>query len=411
MIKDNHVPWPPVEYESGQWAPLDPELYSRRKRLRHDGPYLASVTPKIHATPLNAPQELLALLDEATQELTRFDTEAGALVAPFTSVLLRTESASSSQIENLTSSAKQVALAELGAARSKNAELVVANVRATEAAIKLSGNLDEQAIIEMQRALLEVSEPNLVGGWRTEQVWIGGEVGPHTAEFVPPLFERVPAAISDLVSFIRREDLPTLAHIALAHAQFETIHPFPDGNGRTGRALVQAMMVSKGVTHNITVPISAGLLADVKGYFAALGEYRRGNAGPIIEAFAAASLRAVTNGRQLQRDLMDVQVDWIGRLSGVRSDAAARRAIPHLLAHPVIDVKTLAQAVGVTPPAANSAAAVLEQRGILVPEAPGRQRDRFWSAPQVLEALDRFGARAKRGRASSATPRGIKSSS
>ncbi len=397
-MKDDYVPWPPVEYETRRWLPLDPELYSRRKRLRHQGPYQVAIAPAIHEAPFTVPQELLALLDEATQELTRFDAEAGVLVAPFTSVLLRTESASSSQIENLTSSAKQVALAELGAARSKNAELVVANVRATEVALRLAGDLDEGAIIEMQRALLGASEPKLVGGWRSEQVWIGGEAGPHTAEFVPPHEGRVPAAMRDLVRFMRREDLPVLAQIALAHAQFETIHPFPDGNGRTGRALVQALLVSKAITRNITVPISAGLLADVRGYFAALSEYREGNAGPIIKAFAAASSNAVTNGRLLQRDLEAVQLDWRERLVGVRSDAAAQRAAQHLLAQPVVDVKALSRVADVSLPAANNAAAVLEQRGILVPEAPERRRGRLWSAPQVLEALDRFGDRARRGR-------------
>lgn len=387
-----------MRYESRPWSPLDPELYSRRRRLRHSGPYQAALVPEIASAELKVPQELLALLDEATQEIARFDAEAGATMAPFIAVLLRTESAASSQIENLTSSAKQLALAELGVARSRNAALVVANVRATEAAVRLAQVVDERAIVDMHRALLEATHPELVGGWRTEQVWIGGEVGPHTADFVPPHHELVPAAMQDLLRFVGRQDLPALAHIALAHAQFETIHPFPDGNGRTGRALVQAMLLAQGVTRNITVPISAGLLADVRGYFSALGAYRQGDAGPILQEFAQAASNAVTNGRQLQRALQGVQADWGERLTGVRSDAAARRVATHLMAHPVVDVKLVAQLANVSLVAANNAVGVLEQRGILVPEAPARQRDRYWSAPQVLEALDAFGDRARRAR-------------
>ena len=73
--------------------------------------------------------------------------------------------------------------------------------------------------------------------------------------------------MDDLVAFLGRLDIPVLAHVAIAHAQFETIHPFPDGNGRTGRAIVQAMLRHSRVTTNITVPVSAGLLHDAEGYY------------------------------------------------------------------------------------------------------------------------------------------------
>ncbi len=179
-------------------------------------------------------------------------TEAGLVAAPFASILLRTESASSSEVENLTSSAKQVALAEIGASRSGNARLVVANVRAMKAAIILSDRLDESAIIEMHEALLSDSAPAVVGRWRDEQVWIGGgSVSPHSASFVPPHHDRVEALMADLIGFTRRTDVPVLAQAAIAHAQFETIHPFPDGNGRTGRAIIQSMLRAGRVTQSV----------------------------------------------------------------------------------------------------------------------------------------------------------------
>ena len=94
----------------------------------------------------------------------------------------------------------------------------------------------------------------------------------------PASHTRVPAAIDDLMTFAARDDVPLLAQIAVAHAQFETIHPFTDGNGRTGRALVQAMLRNKGLTRQVTVPVSAGLLVDTDGYIAALTAYRDGDA-------------------------------------------------------------------------------------------------------------------------------------
>src|SRR5690606_4508513 len=125
------------------------------------------------------------------------------------------------------SSAKQVALAEIGASRSGNARLIVSNVHAMRAAIELAEHISVSSIIEMHRALLEESAPHLVGGFRTEQVWVGGNsLSPHGALFVAPHDSRVEPLMRDLLGFTRRVDIPVLIHVAIAHAQFETIHPF-----------------------------------------------------------------------------------------------------------------------------------------------------------------------------------------
>lgn len=129
-----------------------------------------------------------------------------------------------------------------------------------------------------------VTRPRTSRRFRDVAVWIGGTT-PHTASHVGPQPERVPALVDDRMRFARRTDLPVIPHMALAHAQFETIHPFPDGNGRAGRALVHAMLRSSGTTRQVTVPVSAGLLADPEGYFDALDEYRAGNPVPIVEVF------------------------------------------------------------------------------------------------------------------------------
>src|SRR5262249_15243076 len=149
------------------------------------------------------------------------------------------------------------------------------------------------------------------GRWRTEQVWVGGGgFGPHRAAFVPPHYERGPDAMRDLMSFVRRDDLPGLAHAALAHAQFETIPPLGDGNGRTRQALAHAMLRAGGLTRNVTVPVSAGLLTDTDAYFAALMAYRRGDAARIVALIAEASFAAIANGRQLVAELRRVRQRW-----------------------------------------------------------------------------------------------------
>ena len=150
----------------------------------------------------------------------------------------------------------------------------------------------------MHKALMRDVDPKSAGRWREEQVWIGGGThGPRGAMFVPPHHSRVVAAIDDLLGFAQRNDVPVLPQIALAHPQFETIHPFTDGNGRTGRALLQAMLRRKGLTRNVTVPVSAGLLTDTDFYFAALTAYREGDTAPIVRRVSKAAVGAVFNGR------------------------------------------------------------------------------------------------------------------
>ncbi|MDZ7732993.1 MAG: Fic family protein [Acidimicrobiia bacterium] len=243
---------------------------------------------------------MAAAADDAVVEIARFDTEFGHEIAPFASVLLRTESAASSKIENLTASARAIAQADLGGPGSSNAALVVSNQRAMSAAVSLADRIDAETILAMHEALLSRTDPDIAGRWRDQQVWIGGShLGPHQATFVPPAHSRVPDAIADLVAFIDRDDVPIVSHAAIAHAQFETIHPFPDGNGRTGRALVHAHLRNKGLTRHVTVPVSAGLLVDVDGYFESLTQYRAGNPDPIVESFANAVFAATENGRAL----------------------------------------------------------------------------------------------------------------
>ncbi|HET8779089.1 MAG TPA: Fic family protein [Agromyces sp.] len=341
--------------------------------------------------------EVLALADDASKELTRFDAEAGMVVAPFAAVLLRTESASSSEVENVTASAKQVALAEIGAARSGNADLVVGNVRAMTSAVDLADRLDEDAVIAMHDALLAASAPHIVGNWRDQQVWIGGgSISPHHAAFVPPHHERVPRLMSDLIEFAHRTDIPALVQAAIAHAQFETIHPFPDGNGRTGRALLQGMLRAAGVTQNVAVPVSAGLLSDLDGYFDALTRYREGDPVPIVATVAQAAFSAITNGRSLVQEIQAASSRWRGEVTA-RSDSSVFRLMEHLLRQPVVNTKSVAEALEISQVAAQTSIDQLVDVGVLTKIAGGA-RYRIWQATEILAALDAFASRARRNR-------------
>jgi Fic family protein len=319
----------------------------------------------------------------------------GSEIAHFSAVLLRSESAASSRIENLTASARAIAEAEIGTSHRKNAAEVVANTRTMMAALDLAANISSASILAMHRALMSETDSTNAGRWRTEQVWIGGgNVGPHLALFVPPHHGRIPDAIADLVKFIDRDDLPILVHAALAHAQFETIHPFTDGNGRTGRALVQAMLRHGQLTRNVTVPVSAGLLSDTAAYFDALTTYRLGDPIPIVAQFADAAFKAVANGRELVDELRQLRQRWQQRIRA-RSDSAVWRLADLLLRRPVVNARVIAEELDLDVGNVHRYIKPLLDSQILV-ESLDVKRNQVWRAPEVLAALDAFAARAGR---------------
>lgn len=397
--------WPQLTYEDHRWIPSDPEAGSRRQQLAARGPYRSAVlTPIAGIDEIPLSPDTRALATEATTEIARFDSEMGSEIAPFASILLRSESAASSKIENLTASARSIALAELGVGRPRNASIIVSNVRAMQAAIDLADRLDEDAILAMHSALLGESDPDIVGRWRTQQVWIGGSnYSPHGAVFVPPHHDRVPAAMDDLMAFLGREDIEPLVQAAVAHAQFETIHPFPDGNGRVGRAMIHSLLRSKRVTRNVTIPVSAGLLINLDSYFDALTDYRLGNPEPIVRLMAEASFSSITNGRMLVSDLRSIRRAWDERIQA-RSDAAAWKVADILVAQPVVDSAAVRGRLGISTMSANRAIERLVKDGVLR-EVTGRYRDRVFEAKEVLLALDGFAARGgRRAKGTTAAP-------
>ncbi len=391
--------WPRLEFEAHEWVPRL-TFAGREAAFDRARPYLAAVPLEIAERSLSIGASTAALMAEATAEIARFDGESGGDLGPFDALLLRSESAASSQIEHLTASARAVLMAESGDTSRMDATIIAANTGAMRAALELADSLDEAAIIEMHRALLGSSQPTMVGAFRSEQVWIGGRsTSPHTASFVPPHQDRVLSAMADLVRFMQRTDIAPFVLAMVAHAQFETIHPFPDGNGRTGRALIHAVLRHTSVTRTLTVPVSAGLLADTASYFAALDAYRAGDVDPIIVRASDAAFAAIHNGRQLREDLRHVNERWQALIKDVRSDSVVRRIVAGLPQMPVVDGVTVAALHHVSLPTAQDAIKRLAELGVLV-RANGGLRFRKWIASDVTDALDRFAERSQR-RASS----------
>lgn len=384
-----------METETLPWSPA-PGTYPRRAVKRMPREYEAAVVPMIANQQLTLTEQTHALVEQATVAAVRFDTTDAHRVVPFTPLLLRSESTASSRIEQLTSSARKVLEAEATGRGRGNAALIAANTRQMEAAVaRARANVD--GIVEMHQILLADSAPEIAGVLRGAQVWIGGsDYSPAGAMFVPPHQRHLTELMADLGEFMARDDLPALAQAAIAHAQFETIHPFADGNGRTGRALVHVVLRERGLTTSSALPLSAGLLTDTAAYFAALDAYRGGEVDRLVQLFARAALNAAERGSWLAAELVAVREEWNEQLTA-RADALAWRVLDLLLQRPVLTTAAVSTEFGVSAETARNALDRLEADSIVI-SAQLDKRQRGWRSPDVLALLDEFAeASGRRG--------------
>ena len=392
--------WPRPGRETLPWTSRMAEFLTPRQRALLPSTYEAAVVPEIADAALTLPTRLAAAEADAVAAVSRFDSDAASALLPFTPLLLRSESSASSRIERLTVSARRLMEAELFEAGRGNAALVVANTRAMTAAASIRPPLSLDSLLSMHRALLESSAPDDAGALRREPVWIGGsELSPAGALFVPPRHERVPEALEDLFAFTRRTDLPPLTRAAIAHAHFETIHPFVDGNGRTGRALIHVLLSWAGLTPHAPLPLSAVLLADVDSYFRSLDAYRCGEPLVIVELFIEAAARAAALGRSAGRRIGRTVETMLERSPG-RAGTPDRAIIALLARRPVLDALSAATAVGVSEAAARRSLERLEAAGLLRGYLIGPHR-RAWRSPEILDLMDdvasALGRRARPG--------------
>jgi Fic family protein len=264
--------------------------------------------------------------------------------------------------------------------------------------IALGDELTVELLLEIHRRLLVGTRLEEHGGsFRSVQNWIGGsEYNPCSADFVPPPPEHVEGLMGDLVAFCNGEDLPPVAQAAVAHAQFETIHPFVDGNGRTGRAIVHLVLRRRGLAVRVLPPVSLVLATLARDYVGGLTATRYVGAPDSEEAragmnrwtatFAAACSRSVADANDFERRAADLEAQWRERLGRVRANSAADRLLHRLAGAPVLTVESAASLVGRTYNPANEAIHRLAKVGILRQITIGR-RNRAYEAPDIIDAF------------------------
>jgi Fic family protein len=308
--------------------------------------------------------------------------------------LLRAESVASSRIEGLVLSQRRLARAEAEAdtSRDETARSVLGNVAAMEEAVALGARakpLRTRDVLALHRVLmLATTTPQIAGQLRTRQNWIGGNAyNPGRAVFVPPPPELVPDLVDDLCVFMNRTDFPPVVQAAVAHAQFETIHPFADGNGRVGRALVHVVLRRRGLAPRHVPPVSLVLAADARAYVAGLTSFRSGDAAAWCLLFAQAIERAAREASELAARLATLQEAWRERAGRPRKHSSAEALIVELPANPIVTLATAQKLLGRSKQAANEAIRLLAARGVLHPVTLAK-RNRAWEARELFALID-----------------------
>ena len=308
--------------------------------------------------------------DEAAIERDIQSLKRQGALQPLGPILLRSEGIASSRIEGEVASTRRVFEAEYAPddVSDRQAQRIVNSIRVMSDVIADPGKGVTPHVFDRWHAHLfegvpAIFEPGVI---RTRQNWIGTRTDtPVGADFIPPPPESVEGALSDLARFVNRVDVAPLTQAAVAHAQFETVHPYPDGNGRIGRALVYRSWAYRGVAAEITPPISRILVENREGYVDGLTAYRDGDVDKWLLFFFEVVQSAVSYTRSLAMRLETLADEWLERLAGKHDDALARRLVPELSARPVLSAPDVAERHEVTERGARAALDDLVDRGIL----------------------------------------------
>ena len=385
----------------------EPRFQGLTRRDRQGCNYDAYLPDPLASWDLNLPGDLAADIadaETAIRDLNQAGTTHVSLegLARF---LLRAESVASSKIEGLDAGARRLVeaealLAEGGEAADRVAVEVLGNIASMESAVELAGEGREITLgdlLGIHEILMERSPtPRLGGVIREEQNWIGGSsYNPCTASFVPPPAEYVKGLLEDLTVYINGDEHPALVQAALAHAQFETIHPFADGNGRTGRALIHIILRRRSLAPAFVPPISLVLATWSGDYISGLTAFRHlqpadspersTTAHTWLRTFAGATLRACSDAQAYASRIDGLVEHWRSALGIVRKGSALDRLLDVLPGVPLMTVESAARLIDRSDVAAGSAINRLADAGILAQRNIGRQRYRIFEAPEVLE--------------------------
>ncbi|WP_238703332.1 Fic family protein [Arthrobacter sp. TS-15] len=336
-------------------------------------------------------------LEEAAVAVASLDVSADSRMAAISGFLLRSEAVSSSKIEHVDANRNDYARAMIGLKATDQARSMVAAAEAVQSMISDAGDTGEvrvEALLKAHKALMkdDPMDGHNAGSFRDVQNWIGGsDYSPRGAIHVPPPPALVPELMDDLMAFCARKDIPIVAQAAIAHAHFESIHPFTDGNGRIGRALIGSISRRRRLTKNTVTPIASAMVADVETYFSLLNNYRNGDVDPFVLYLAKSAMRASQAASESVAALDELPALWTDLLRP-RKNSAEAKLIPWLLEQPVFEAHRAAYIAGVEETSIYKTLNRMTEAGVLSLVSQS-QRNRAWAAMEVLDEVDRLNRR------------------
>ena len=401
-----------ARFETRRWVG-DPAGLSRRDRRPCD--YEVYLPDQLAGRTFALDGEVAADISDAEAALVRLNASGSALAGAesLARLLLRAESVASSRIEGLVIGGRRLLRADAARQmgddpRDVTAVEVLGNIDAMMwgvAAVEPGGHITVDMLLEVHRRLLTGTNIEAHGGRiRKVQNWIGGSgYNPCSAAFVPPPPELAYSLMEDLCAFCNEDSLPALAQAAIAHAQFETIHPFVDGNGRAGRALVHLVLRRRGYGLLVLPPVSLVLAARSTDYVNGLTGTRyagapgsaaaHGGINRWIAFFAATCGQAAEHASRFDVEVRALQSCWRQRVGPARRDSAVHALIEALPGAPVLTIATAAELVGRSFQATSQAIQRLVASGVLSQVNVGR-RNRAFESPELIEAFNSLERRA-----------------
>jgi Fic family protein len=333
------------------------------------------------------------ILDAARSIELAAKTGADGALETVGSLLLHAEARASSLIEGITISQRNLARALLDPRLARGDPTpVIADVRATEESMRIAAQTERPGIshiLDLHRTLMSGVDQARPGEFRTMQNWIGrSNISPESADYIPPPEVEIIPLMEDLVAFIGRTDLPAVAQAAIAHAQFETIHPFIDGNGRVGRCLVQLTLRRREIA-TYTPPVSLILASMGQAYVEGLVAYRAGDLSGWCDLFAGACEQAGAASTELAARVQALEAEWAEVAGRPRRGSTAARVIASLARHPVLDAAFVRDLLRVDIRRAIEALELLTSTGVLHQLGTGK-RDRRYEAVALFELISVF---------------------
>jgi len=381
--------WPPHTDEVRPWQQRVAQGPRADRRLRE---VTVTLPPLIRDLHYEADRSLAASVNASAGDLSNLDLVHGRTLRSLNHMLLRTESVASSKIENLEADLTDYGRALLGV-RANATGVAVAS--ATRALGRMIDDADTTRKIRADPILMaheelfrrNPDEQHRAGKFRAVQNWIGGsDYSPINPLYVPPPPETVVAYLDDLFAFANRTDVPAVVQAAIVHAQFESIHPFVDGNGRIGRALIHAVLRRRRITRHLTAPIASALVAHRQRYFDALEDYRNGHAGTIIAMLAAATHLATSEAWQTADTLVSIRQGWHDTVTGTAPGSTLYRLLDTLTEQPFLNVALVTDLFGIEETTARAGIDRLEDAGVLA-RLPRTRLSPAWIARAVLDEI------------------------